>query len=209
MADVVRLDIDGPIAIVTLNRPEQRNAIDGELTDALRAAIERVEAEPAVRVGILTGAGPVFCAGMDLRAYTAGEGPRILHGEGGFAGFVRFPRAKPLVAAVNGPAIAGGFELVLACDLAIAAESTRFAFPEASLGIMAAAGGLVRLPARIPPPLALEVFIAGRTLTAAEAHDLGLVNRVVPDGGALDAALELAGRRSTRSWSQTSSATRF
>lgn len=194
MTDVVSLDVDGAIAVITLNRPQRRNAINADLTAALRDAVAAVEADDAVRVAVLTGAGSVFCAGMDLDAYTAGEGDLILHGQHGFAGFVRHPRTKPFLAAVNGPALAGGFELVLACDLAVAAESASFAFPEAGLGILAAAGGLVRLPARIALPIALEVLIAGRRLSAPEALQLGLLNSVVSDGEALDAALAIARR---------------
>jgi enoyl-CoA hydratase len=194
VTDLVRVDIDGAVAVVTLNRTERRNAINAELTDALRAAVDRIEADDAVRVGVLTGAGSVFCAGMDLNAYTGGEGPHILQGRYGFAGFVRHPRRKPFIAAVNGAALAGGFELVLACDLAVAEDSAVFAFPEAGLGILAAAGGLVRLPARVPPVVALEVLIAGRQLTADDAYRLGLLNAVVGARQSLSAAMELAER---------------
>lgn len=190
----VLLEIRGRVALVTLNRPDRRNAINAELTGELREAVAAAEANPHVAVTVLTGAGGVFTAGMDLDAYNAGEGPAILQGEHGFAGFVRHPRRKPCIAAVNGPAIAGGFEVMLACDLAIAEEHAFFSFPEASIGLIAAAGGLVRLPRRVPAPVALGVLLAGERIEACEAARWGLVNAVVPRGQSVGHALAMAER---------------
>lgn len=190
----VLLEIRGPVAVITLNRPDRRNAIDAALTAELRSAVEAAEAADAVSVIVLTGAGGVFSAGMDLDAYDRGEGPAILQGEGGFAGFVRLPRRKPCIAAVNGPAMGGGFEVMLACDLAIAEEHAFFSCPEAGVGLIAVGGGLVRLPRRVPPPVAMEVLLAGARIEAAEAAAWGLVNRVVPRGEALTHAVAMAER---------------
>jgi enoyl-CoA hydratase/carnithine racemase len=189
----------GPICVLTLNRPERRNAITAVLTAELRAAVAAAEADDEVAVTVLTGSGSVFCAGMDLVAYNGGEGPAILSGQYGFAGFVRHPRRKPCIAALNGPAIAGGFEVMLACDLAVAEEHTYFAFPEVSLGLIAAAGGLVRLPRRVPLPVALGVLLSGERIEAREAERWGLVNAVVGRGQALETALKLAKRICTAS----------
>lgn len=195
----VLLEIRGAIAIITLNRPERRNAIDANLTARLRSAVEAAEAHPDVAVTVLTGAGDVFTAGMDLDAYNAGEGPVILQGEYGFAGFVRYPRRKPCIAAVNGPAIAGGFEVMLACDMAVAEEHSFFSFPEAGIGLIAAAGGLIRLPRRVPSPVAFGALLAGQRIEAQDAEHWGLVNALVPRGEALPHALALAGRIATAS----------
>jgi enoyl-CoA hydratase/carnithine racemase len=190
----VLVERHGPICVLTLNRPERRNAITGALTTELRAAVAAAEADDNVAVTVLTGSGSVFCAGMDLDAYIGGEGPAILSGQYGFAGFVRHPRRKPCIAALNGPAIAGGFEVMLACDLAVAEEHTYFAFPEVNLGLIAAAGGLVRLPRRVPAPIALGVLLCGERIEARDAERWGLVNAVVTRGQARASALELAQR---------------
>lgn len=194
MTDLVLYETRGTTAILTLNRPEQRNSVDAALAAALRAAVARAEADPAVRVGIVTGSGPVFCAGMDLKAFLGGEGDTILFGENRFAGFVDAPRTKPMIAAVNGPALAGGFEIALACDLIVAAQTAVFGLPEVGVGIFACAGGPFRLARKIPPARALELALTGDRLSAEEGHALGLVNRVVPAEEVLEAALELAGR---------------
>ncbi|MGQ0845610.1 MAG: enoyl-CoA hydratase-related protein [Sporichthyaceae bacterium] len=193
MGNVLR-DRSGPVAVITLNRPARRNAVDAALTAELRAAVAVAEQDPTVKAIVLTGSGSVFTAGMDLDAYNAGEGPAILLGDYGFAGFVRHPRRKPCIAAVNGPAIAGGFEVMLACELAVAETHAFFSFPEASIGLIAAAGGLVRLPRRIPPAIAWGVLLAGERIGAERAAHWGLVNSVVPTGASLAAALDLAHR---------------
>lgn len=181
-------------AIITLNRPDQRNSVDAALTEALRDAVARLESDPAVRVGIITGAGPVFCAGMDLKAFRDGQGGDILFGENRFAGFVDAPRTKPMIAAVKGPALAGGFEIALACDLIVAAETATFGLPEVGVGIFACAGGPFRLARKIGPAKALELALTADRISAAEAQALGLVNRVVAAGEVLDAAVAMAGR---------------
>ena len=190
----VLYEVQGAVALVTLNRPEARNAVNGAVCDGMRAAIDRAEADPAVRCVVLTGAGKVFCAGMDLKAHLAGETGPVLFGEHGFAGFVARRRTKPVVAAVEGAALAGGFEIMLACDLVIAGESAVFGLPEPTIGLIAGAGGAVRLGRRIPRVLANELLLTGTPIPAAKARDWGLVNAVVADGGARDAALALAGR---------------
>jgi enoyl-CoA hydratase len=190
--DCVIVEVTGGVAQVTMNRPEQRNAIDPELGRALRAAFDRIEADPAIRVTVLCGAGPVFCAGMDLKSFRAGHAEAILFGPHGFAGFVARARRKPVIAAVTGAALAGGFEIMLACDMVVAGESARFGLPEAKLGLVAGAGGAMRLARRVPRVLANELLLTAKTFSAAEMRDWGLLNRVVPDAEVLATAQELA-----------------
>ena len=188
---VILTTADG-IATVTLNRPDQRNAINPDVCDALRAAFDTVEADPDIRVTILTGAGKLFCAGMDLKAFAQGAGDQILFGQYGFAGFVNRPRTKPVIAAVEGAALAGGFEIMLACDLVTAGQSAQFALPEPTIGLVAGAGGAIRLPRYIPRVRANEILLTGAGFSAPEAGDWGLLNKLVPDGTALKAAQQLA-----------------
>ncbi len=190
----VRYDVDGHVATFTLSRPQQRNAIDPAVARELGAAVARFEADPDAWVGILTGEGPNFCAGADLKAIAAGRSAELATPEGGFAGFVRHPRTKPVIAAVRGFALAGGTELVLACDLVVAAEDAAFGVPEVTRGIVAAAGGLFRLPRALPPALARELVLTGDRLPAAEAHRWGMVNRLVPADEVLATARALADR---------------
>ncbi len=192
MSDLVAYDRRGPVAILTLNRPDARNAVNAEMAAALRGAVRRFEADDAARVGILASSGGTFCAGMDLKAFLGGEADAILHGEGRFAGFVDAGRRKPIIAAVEGPALAGGFELVLACDLIVASETASFGLPEVGVGIFACAGGTFRLARRIPPAKALELCLTAARISANEAHDLGLLNRLTSPGMARAAAEELA-----------------
>ena len=194
MTDEVLYDVDGRVATFTLNRPDQRNAVSPELTRAMSAALHRFESDPDVWVGILTGAGPNFCAGADLKAMGAGRAAELSTDEGGFAGFVRFPRTKPLIAAVRGFALAGGTELVLGCDLVVAGTDAAFGLPEVTRGIIAAGGGLFRLPRAIPPARALELILTADRLGAEEAHRLGLVNALVEPDAVLPRARELADR---------------
>jgi enoyl-CoA hydratase/carnithine racemase len=192
---VVLRERRGQVEILTLNRPEARNAVNGEVTQAMTAALDDLEKDEEVRAIVLTGAGDkAFCAGMDLKAFAAGTGGSIGAGTGGFAGFVRRAVPVPVIAAVNGPALAGGFELVLACDLVVAAEHAVFGIPEVKRGLLAAGGGLVRLPKRLPLATAMELALTGDSITAERAYELGLVNRVVPADRVLDEALALAGR---------------
>ncbi|UHC15299.1 enoyl-CoA hydratase-related protein [Methylobacterium currus] len=180
------------VAVVTLNRPEARNAVDPALARALAQAVAETEADDAVRAVVLAGTGPVFCAGADLTVISAGGADDLWTPEGGFAGFVHAVRAKPWIAAVDGPALAGGCEIALACELIVAGEGASFGLPEVTRGLVAAAGGLYRLPRALPKAIALELILTGARLEAARAHALGLVNRLVPPGSARDEAVALA-----------------
>lgn len=192
MRSHVRYETEGSVAVLTIDRPEQRNAINAAVAEDLRAAVTRFEADTGARVGILAGAGGVFCAGMDLKAFLGGEAEAILFGKNRFAGFVVAQRTKPIIAAVQGAALAGGFEIALACDLIVAEEGAVFGLPEVGVGIFAVAGGPFRLARRIPPAKALELALTAGRMDAAEAHALGLVNRIADKGGVLDAARALA-----------------
>lgn len=180
------------VAVFTLNRPEAKNAITLEVAHALAAAIDEFESRPDLTIGILTGAGGTFCAGMDLKGFAKGERPS-LPGRG-FAGLVEAPPSKPLIAAVEGWALAGGCELALASDLIVASSEAKFGIPEVKRGLAAAAGGLLRLPKILPYQLAMEMAITGDPLTAEVAHHHGLVNRVTEPGQALAVAKELAAK---------------
>ena len=182
------------VAIVTLNRPEARNAVNGELAQAMEAVLDELEADDAITVVVLTGQGSTFCAGADLKKVAKGQGGELATKKGGFAGLVTRGFPKPLIAAVNGPALAGGFEVVLSCDLVVAADIAKFGLPEVKRGLFAAAGGLIRLPKRVPLALATELAITGDPIDADRALQLGLVNRVVPADQVVSAALELAAR---------------
>jgi enoyl-CoA hydratase len=190
--DVVLYHAENGVATVTLNRPDQRNAINPEVCDAIRVAFDQVEADADVRVAILTGAGKLFCAGMDLKAFAGGAGDTILFGQYGFGGFVKRPRTKPVIAAVEGAALAGGFEMMLACDMTIAGTSTQFALPEVRIGLIPGAGGAVRLPVSIPRVRANEILLTGKPFGAQDAANWGIINQVVPDGEALKAAHAMA-----------------
>ena len=194
MSDEVLYDVEGRVATITLNRPDQRNAVNPELAVALEQATDRFEADDDAWVAVLTGAGGFFSAGADLKAIAAGRGRELATERAGFAGFVRHPRTKPVIAAVRGPALAGGTELVLACDLVVAASDASFGLPEVTRGIVAAAGGLFRLPRVLPRARALELIATGERIDAAEAHRLGLVNRVVEPDDVLPTARALAER---------------
>jgi enoyl-CoA hydratase len=180
---------DGVLAI-TLNRPEARNAVNQALAEAVAAALDELDGDDSLRVGVLTGAGGSFCAGMDLKAFLAGEVP-VIEGRG-LAGLTQRAPRKPLVAAVEGWALAGGFEIMLACDLAVASRTARFGVPEVKRALVAGAGAALRLPERVPLPIALELLLTGEPIDAARAHELGLLNRLTDEGGALEGALELA-----------------
>jgi enoyl-CoA hydratase len=182
---------DGVLEI-TINRPAAKNAVNLAVAEALAAALIELDDRPDLTVGIITGAGGTFSAGMDLKGFLRGERP-VVPGRG-FAGLVEAPPAKPLIAAVEGHALAGGCEIVLACDLVTAGRSARFGIPEVKRGLVAAGGGLFRLPDRIPPAIAAELALTGDFLDAERAYQLGLVNRLADDGGALAAARELAAR---------------
>jgi len=187
----VNFEIRDRIAIITLNRPEARNAVSQQLAEDLEAAIDRLEADDALWIGILCGNGPAFCAGADLKAIASGEA-RLTTERGGFAGLVRRVRTKPLIAAVEGPAVAGGTEIVLSCDLVVASTTACFGLPEVKRSLVANAGGLFRLPRALPTNVAMEMALTGDDLDAEAAHRHGLVNRLVQPGHALATAVELA-----------------
>jgi enoyl-CoA hydratase len=183
---------DAGVLLITLNRPEARNAVNGELAQGVADALDRLDAEPSLRVAIITGAGGTFCSGMDLKAFVTGERPWV--GDRGFAGIAQRSADKPLIAAVEGYALAGGFEVAMSCDLIVAASDARFGIPEVKRSLVAAAGGLIRLPKRIPYHVAMELALTGDPIYAPRAYELGIVNQVVDPGGAVDAARELAAR---------------
>lgn len=191
MTDEVLLERTGRIMVITINRPEARNAVNAAVSRGLAAAVDELDADDGLSLAVLTGAGGNFCAGMDLKAFVAGENV-VVPGKG--LGFTEAPPRKPIIAAVEGYALAGGTELVLATDLVVASREARFGIPEVKRGLVAAGGGLIRLPKRIPYQKALELALTGDTVTAEEAHSYGFVNRLVDPGSALDGALELAGR---------------
>jgi enoyl-CoA hydratase len=188
MSEVLTETRDG-VLIITLNRPEAKNAANRALAESVAEAMDVLDGDANLRVGIITGAGGTFCSGMDLKAFLTGEMP-VAKGRG-FAGFIEAPPRKPLIAAVNGYALAGGFEVALACDLIVANVDAKFGIPEVKRGLAAAAGGLVRLPRQIPQRLAMELALTGNFMSAGRAYEMGLINRVV-EGDALDGALELA-----------------
>ena len=189
---VVQCTVDDQIAVVTINRPQARNAINQAVAGSMAAAFDELDKRKDVQVIVLTGAGGTFCAGMDLKGFLAGEDPTT--GGRGFAGIVERPPAKPVIAAVEGYALAGGFEVALSCDLIVASEDASFGLPEVTRGLVAAAGGLLRLPRRIPYHLAMEIALTGHRMPADQLHSAGLINRLVPAGEALDSARELAAR---------------
>jgi enoyl-CoA hydratase len=190
MSDAVLTEARDGVLEITLNRPEARNAVNAAVAEGVAAALDRLDGDGAMRAGILTGAGKAFCSGMDLKAFVAGERP---YAEGrGFAGIAQRASEKPLIAAIEGYAVAGGFEVALACDLIVAARDAKVGIPEVKRGLVAAGGALIRLPKRIPYHLAMELALTGDMITAERAHELGIVNRLAEPGGALDAARELA-----------------
>jgi len=189
MTDPVLTEVRGTVLIVTLNRPEAKNAANKALAEGVAEAMDRLDSDNDLRVGIITGAGGTFCSGMDLKGFLAGERPYVAGR--GFAGLTEALPRKPLIAAVDGYALAGGFEIALACDMIVANVDSKFGIPEVKRGLAAAAGGLVRLPRQIPQRLAMELALTGDFISAARAYEMGLINRIVP-GVALDGALELA-----------------
>lgn len=192
--DVLTVEIAAPhVALVTIRRPEARNSINGEVAHALDAAVKQIEADPDIWVAVLTGEGGVaFCAGADLKEVSAGRMNDLYTRDGQFAGFVRHPRTKVWIAAVDGFAMAGGCEIALSCDMVIASENSVFALPEVMRGLIAAAGGVYRLVRAVPRAIAMELLATGDRLPATRAAELGLINRVTPAGRAVEGAIELA-----------------
>ena len=190
----VEYEKQGPIAILTLNRPEARNAVNGALAKRMEAILDDYEADPALWVAILTANGSAFCAGADLKEIAAGRGGELGTRKGGFAGLVNRKRTKPLIAAIAGSALAGGTEIALACDMIVCSSETVFGLPEVKRSLVAAAGGLFRLPRAIGMAPALEVIMTGDPLPAERAYQLGMVNKVVPAGEVMREAKALAAR---------------
>lgn len=189
-AHEVLFAFENGIATITINRPEARNSINQAVSEGIAAALREVERNAAIRVAILTGAGGNFCAGMDLKAFLNGEQVKI---EGmGFAGIIEAKVTKPLIAAVEGFAVAGGFEIALACDLIVASQVARFGLPEVKRGLVANAGGLVRLPRQLPHRIVMELLLTGRIVEAERLAGYGLFNQLTPVGEALERATELA-----------------
>lgn len=190
--DAVLVERRDRVLVVTINRPAARNAVNADVSAGVAAAMDQLEEDDELSVGVVTGAGGTFCAGMDLKAFLAGED--VLAGGRGLAGLCERPPSKPLVAAVEGWALAGGCEVVLACDIVVASLEAKLGIPEVKRGLVAGAGGLVRLPRKVPQNIANELALTGDPITAEQAERYGLVNRLTEPGEALDAALELAGR---------------
>lgn len=178
------------VLVITINRPEQRNAVNAAVAEGIAHALDTLDADDALTLGVITGAGKGFCAGMDLKAFAAGERPWF--GDRGFAGITQRAAAKPLIAAIEGFAVAGGLEVALACDLIVAARGARLGIPEVKRSLVAAGGGLLRLPRVLPRTIAMEMALTGDPIAAERAHELGMVNRLAEPGQALGAALELA-----------------
>jgi enoyl-CoA hydratase len=181
------------VLVITINRPEARNAVNYDCAQQMAQAFEMLDAEPELRLGILTGAGKGFSSGMDLKDFAKSR-VRPRAGNRGFGGLNEGPPAKPLIAAVEGFAVAGGFEMVLACDMVIAAKDAKFGLPEVKRGLVAGSGGLLRLPRRLPYPIAMEMILTGDSFSAERAYQFGLVNELTEPGQALQVALRLAAR---------------
>jgi enoyl-CoA hydratase len=187
---VVLTETRGRILLITINRPDQRNAINGPVAHGISAALDQLDGEAGLSVGVLRGVGKGFSAGMDLKAFVTGGTPHVA--DRGFAGITQRPPDKPIIAAVEGFALAGGLEIALSCDLIVAARGARLGVPEVKRSLVPAAGGLLRLPRVLPRMIAIELILTGDPIVAERAYELGLVNRLTDPGGALDAALELA-----------------
>ncbi len=199
MANIVEYEIKGKVALITLNRPEARNAVNGEVAQGLESAIDQLEADQNIWVGIIRAntqgqQRPVFCAGADLKAISSGQAGSLNTERGGFAGFVYRDRKKPIIAAVDGLATAGGCEIVLACDMVIATTRSAFGLAEVLRNLIAGAGGLFRLPRAIGQSVAMEAILTGEPLTAQRAYELGFVNHLVEPEKEVEAAMDLAGR---------------
>jgi enoyl-CoA hydratase/carnithine racemase len=193
MSDIVQYEVQGRVGVIRLNRPEARNAVNGDVAQGIERAVFDTEKDPNIWVVILTGAGDkAFCAGADLKAVSSGTAGGLATKGGGFAGFVHQPRTKPWIAAVNGFALAGGTEIALACDLIVAIEEAAFGLPEVKRGLVAGAGGLYRLPRALPKAVALELIMTGAHFDAKRAYSLGLINRLVPRDQLMPEALKLA-----------------
>lgn len=190
MSDEVIVSVEDGVMLITLNRPKAKNSVNLAVAQGIAAAMEELDSNNSLRCAIITGAENTFCAGMDLKAFVSGEMP-IIAGRG-FAGLVEAPPKKPLIAAVEGYALAGGFEIAITCDLIVAASNAKFGIPEVKRGLAAGAGGLMRLPRQIPSRIAKELALTGEFIDAARGYELGLINKIVEPGTALDAAKAMA-----------------
>ncbi len=188
---VIEYATEGHVALITINRPEARNAVNGDVANGIEEAIDKLEADDSLWLGILTGVPPVFSAGADLKEINAGRAANLNTKRGGFAGITRRERTKPIIAAVDGPALAGGTEICLSCDLIVASTTATFGIPEVKRCLVAAAGGLFRLPRKLPFNIAMELALTGEPIDAERAHHFGLVNYLAEPGGALKRAKEL------------------
>jgi enoyl-CoA hydratase len=191
---IVEYEQRGHVAVLTINRPEARNAVNGEVASGIEEAVDKIEADDDTWVSVLTGAGTVFCAGADLKAISSGQAGGLNTQRGGFAGLVRRDRNKPMIAAVDGRAFAGGCEIALACDLIVASKAAEFGIPEVKRSLVAAGGGLIRLPQVLPGKIAMELALTGDPITAERAYALGMINELVEAGEAVNAAVALAER---------------
>ncbi|HET6792996.1 MAG TPA: crotonase/enoyl-CoA hydratase family protein [Acidimicrobiales bacterium] len=191
---MVEYEQKGRVALITIRRPEARNAVNGEVASGMEAALDRLEQDDDAWVGIITGEGPVFSAGADLKAIATGQAASLQTAKGGFAGIARRERTKPVIAAVDGPALAGGCEIALSCDLIVASTAAAFGLPEVKRSLVAGAGGLFRLPRVLPSVVAMEVALTGDPIPAERAYALGMINELVEPGQAVAAATALAER---------------
>jgi enoyl-CoA hydratase len=191
---MVDIEVHGNVLVMKINRPEARNAVNGDVAQGIEAGIDQLEGDDSLWVGVLTGTREFFCAGADLKLINAGKPAEMMTSKGGFGGIVTRERTKPLIAAVEGPALAGGLEIVLSCDLLVASRESRFGIPEVKRSLVAAAGGVFRLPRVLPKNVAFELGLTGDPISAERAYQLGLVNELADPGTALEAALELAAR---------------
>ncbi len=191
---MVETEVHGNVLVIKINRPEARNAVNGDVAQGIEAGIDQLEADDSLWVGVLTGTREFFCAGADLKLINSGKPGEMMTPKGGFAGIVTRQRTKPIIAAVEGPALAGGLEIVLSCDLLVASKASRFGIPEVKRSLVAAAGGVFRLPRVLPHNVALELALTGDPIDAERAYQLGLVNELAEPGTAIEVALGLAER---------------
>ncbi len=189
---MVRFERHGRVAVITIDRPEARNAVNAAVANGIQDALDQLESDPELWAGILAGDGPVFCAGADLKEISAGNEQSLRTPRGGFAGITRLPRSKPLIAAVDGLAVAGGCEIVLSCDLIVASTAAGFGIPEVKRALAAGSGGLFRLPRVLPFNVAMQLAMTGEPLGAERAYALGMVNVLCAPGTVVNRALELA-----------------
>ena len=191
---MVDIEVHGNVLVMKINRPEARNAVNGDVANGIEAGLDQLEGDDSLWVGVLTGTREFFCAGADLKLINAGKPAEMMTAKGGFAGIATRERTKPVIAAVEGPALAGGLEIVLSCDLLVASSESRFGIPEVKRSLVAAGGGVFRLPRMLPRNVAWELALTGDPISAARAYELGFVNRIAEPGTALETALELAGQ---------------